>query len=190
VSVSAYGAVAAMLADEFNDLPTAKWLVDDPDERLKAVRGQFELLVEHALGHGGVVTSGDLDGAVVWFDHTAAPPVIPDYDERLLAACGPHTEKFRHLDRVMEHHHPEAPHHYVALVGVRSKRRGKGIATAMLRRHHRILDRDGIPAYLEAVSPQTAKLYGTLGYKPLGDRYGLEDGGPWLYPMWREPQPE
>lgn len=188
MSVSAYGAVAAMLADEFNELPTARWLSDDPEQRRKAVRGQFELLVEHALGHGGVVTSGDLDGAVVWFDHTSGAPQIPDYDERLAAACGPVVDRFRHLDRVMEDHHPDVPHHYVALVGVREAKRGNGIASAMLRRHHRVLDRDGIPAYLEAVSPETARLYGTLGYEPMGERYGLEDGGPFLYPMWREPQ--
>ncbi|MCC3761804.1 GNAT family N-acetyltransferase [Glycomyces sp. TRM65418] len=188
MTVDAYRTVAAMLAVEFNDLPTARWLVDDPDERLRAVRGQFELIVEHALGHGGVVTSGDLDGAVVWFDHTVPPPPVPDYDERLRAACGAHTDRFHRLDRVMEEHHPGDPHHYVALVGVRKERRGNGIASAMLRRHHRVLDRDGIPAYLEAVSPETAKLYETLGYRAHGEPYGLEPGGPFLYPMWREPQ--
>lgn len=188
--VSAYRAVAAMLAEEFNDLPTARWLVADPDERLKAVRGQFDLLVEHALGHGGVLTSGDLDGAVVWFDHRTEPPPIPKYEERLQAACGAHTGRFHHLDRVMEEHHPHEPHHYVALVGVRRERRGNGIATAMLRRHHQVLDRDGVAAYLEAVSPETARLYGTLGYQAMGEPYGLEPGGPFLYPMWREPRSE
>jgi GNAT superfamily N-acetyltransferase len=177
-----------MLADAFNDLPTARWLVDDPAARLKAVRGQFELLAEHALEHGGVITSGDLDGAVVWFDHTTAPPPIPKYEERLLAACGEHIDRFHHLDRVMEEHHPHEPHHYVALVGVRRERRGNGIAAAMLRRHNEVLDRDGISAYLEAVSPETAKLYGTLGYEPHGEPYGLEAEGPYLYPMWRSPQ--
>jgi GNAT superfamily N-acetyltransferase len=177
-----------MLADAFNDLPTARWLVDDPDERREAVRGQFELLVEHALGHGGVVTSGDLDGAVVWFDHTSHPTPIPDYDRRLAEACGGHIARFQRLDRIMDEHHPTEPHHYVALVGVRKERRGNGIATAMLRRHHRVLDRDGVPAYLEAVSPETAGLYATLGYRALGEPYTLDEGGPYLYPMWRPSQ--
>jgi GNAT superfamily N-acetyltransferase len=188
VSGSDHLAVAAMLADAFNELPTARWLADDPEERRRAVRGQFELLAEHALAHGGVITAGDLDGAVVWFDHTTEPAPVPKYEERLLAACGEHTDRFHHLDRVMEEHHPSDPHHYVALVGVREALRGNGIASAMLRRHTEVLDREGIPAYLEAVSPETAKLYATLGFQAHGEPYGLEPQGPYLYPMWRPPQ--
>jgi GNAT superfamily N-acetyltransferase len=113
----------------------------------------------------------------VWFDHTSPPAPIPDYDRRLAEACGGSLARFQRLDRIMDEHHPHDPHHYVALVGVRKERRGNGIATAMLRRHHRVLDRDGVPAYLEAVSPETAGLYAAL-----------DEGGPYLYPMWREPQ--
>lgn len=179
--------VAAMLAQAFLDLPSARWLVADPDERLKAVRGQFELLVEHAEAHGGIVTVGDLDGAVVWFDHTEPPPPIPDYDERLREACGEHTERFAHLDRLMEYHHPIEPHHYVALVGVREEMRGRGLARGMLRGLHERLDQADIPAYLEAVSPETARLYESLGYRPHAKPFHLGDDGPALYPMWRQP---
>lgn len=176
-----------MLAQAFLDLPTALWLVADPDERLKAVRGQFELLVEHAEAHGGIVTAGELDGAVVWFDHTKPPPPIPDYEERLREACGEHVERFARLDRVMEHHHPTEPHVYVALVGVREERRGRGLATAMLREINERLDHEGTAAYLEAVSPGVAGLYESLGYRTHAKPFHLEDGGPALYPMWRQP---
>jgi GNAT superfamily N-acetyltransferase len=180
---------AAMLTEAFLDLPTAKWLVDDVDERRKAVLGQFAILAEHAAAHGGITVSGDLDGAVVWFDHTTPPAPIPDYDERLRAACGEHTERFAYLDRLMEHHHPSEPHVYVALVGVREEMRGKGIATAMLREVHEGLDRVRTSAYLEAVSPETAALYETLGYRTHAKPFHLEKGGPALYPMWRHPAP-
>jgi GNAT superfamily N-acetyltransferase len=179
--------VAGMLTEAFLELPTAKWLVADVDERRKAVLGQFAILTEHALTHGGIATAGDLDGAVVWFDHTTPPAPIPGYDERLRAACGEHTERFAHLDKLMEHHHPSEPHVYVALVGVREDRRGRGLATAMLNEVHAGLDGSGTSAYLEAVSPETAALYGSLGYRTHAKPFRLAKDGPALYPMWRHP---
>lgn len=179
--------VATMLAQAFLELPSARWIAADPAERFTAIRGQFEILAEHAEDHGGIVTSGDLDGAVMWFDYTEPPPPVPDYDERMRAVCGAHYERYMHLDRLMEHHHPTEPHVYVALVGVREELRGKGIASAMLRGLHDRLDEEGTPAYLEAVSPRTAGLYQSVGYRAHAKPFHLEDGGPALYPMWRAP---
>jgi len=178
--------VPAMLAEAFLELPSAKWLAEDPAERLASVQGQFELLVEHALIYGGVLTAGD-DGALVWFDRTKEEPPIPDYEERMRKVCGAHYDRFAVLDRLMDEHHPTEPHNYVALVGVREDTRGRGLATALLREHHERLDATGTPAYLEAVSERTARLYGSLGYRPHGEPFHLEKGGPALYPMWREP---
>lgn len=180
--------VGGLLAEAFQEVPTAIWLVDDPVERLAAVQGQFEILVEHAAAHGGVATSG-AEGALVWFDRTEEEPPIPDYEARLRKACGRHYEAFAALDQAMDENHPAEPHNYVALVGVREDARGQGIASAMLRSHHAWLDETGTPAYLEAVSPQTARLYATLGYRPHGEPFRIGEGGPPLYPMWREPAP-
>lgn len=187
------GLVAAVLAEAFNDLWSAEWIAPDPAARLRAIECQFAMLAAHAVEHGGIVTStasdGTLEGAVVWFDHTKqAPPPIADYERRLREAAGPHYERYARLDEVLEEHHPEAPHNYVALVGVRESLRGRGIATAMLRRHHEALDRDGVPAYLEAVSPRTAELYATVGYERMGDPFHLEPGDTGFHPMWREPR--
>lgn len=180
--------VAALLGAAFVDAPTAVWLVEDPAERVAAVEGQFALVVEHALAYGGVHTAerdGTLEGALVWFDRTKDVPPIPDYDERLREACGKHYEGFAELDRIMDEHHPAEPHNYLALVGVSADARGRGIAGDLFRRHHERLDATGTPAYLEAVSMQTAKLYASLGYRPHGEPFRIGEGGPPLHPMWR-----
>ncbi|MEU5152970.1 N-acetyltransferase [Glycomyces sp. NPDC021274] len=181
--------VAGLLGEAFLDVPTAVWLVEDPAERLAAVAGQFAILVEHAAAHGGVLTAerdgAGLDGALVWFDRTKEEPPIPDYEERLREACGKHYEGFAELDRIMDEHHPAEPHNYVALVGVRADARGRGFASDLLRRHHERLDATGTPAYLEAVSLQTARLYASLGYRPHGEPFRIGEGGPPLHPMWR-----
>lgn len=180
--------VAGMIGEAFVDVPTAVWLVEDPVERVAAVGGQFVLVVEHALAHGGVLTTGRDDapeGALVWFDRTKDEPPIPDYDARLRAACGRHYEAFAELDRIMDEQHPAEPHLYVALVGVRADARGRGIAAELFRDIHKGLDESGTAAYLEAVSPRTAALYASLGYRPHGEPFPIGAGGPPLYPMWR-----
>ena len=182
------GQVAGLLGEAFVDVPTAVWLVDDPAERIAAVGGQFAILVEHAAAHGGIATAGRdgaLEGALVWFDRTKDEPPIPDYDARLRAACGRHYDAFAELDRAMDEQHPAEPHLYVALVGVRADARGRGVAAQMLRGIHKGLDESGTAAYLEAVSPRTAALYASLGYRPHGEPFPIGPGGPQLYPMWR-----
>ncbi|WP_100447253.1 GNAT family N-acetyltransferase [Glycomyces xiaoerkulensis] len=183
-------AAAGLLAAAFDELPTARWLVPDPAARGRAVAGQFELLIEHARACGGLATAGAgeaPDGALVWFDYTGPVPPISDYRARLAAACGAYTDRFLDLDAAMDAHHPSEPHHYIALIGVRPDRRGQGIATALLDPIHRRLDRAAVPAYLEAVSVATMRLYRRLGYRPHGRPYPIGPGGPPLYPMWREP---
>jgi hypothetical protein len=52
------------------------------------------------------------------------------------------------------------------------------------------LDDSGRPAYLEASSPRARDLYLRHGYLPRpGTPFHLPDGGPPMWPMWREPRP-
>lgn len=181
-----------MLAAAFADLPTAAWLVPDPTDRLEAVTGQFTILTEHAAAAGGIVTAGNEsapDAAVVWFDHTNPPPLIPDYQERLHQACGMHVNRFLALDAAMHARHPDTPHRYIALVGTRTDRQGHGLATALLGRINDDLDQTQTAAYLEAVSEPTVDLYERLGYRRYGNTFEIGPGGPPLYPMWRTPRP-
>lgn len=48
-------------------------------------------------------------------------------------------------------------------------------------------DRDGVPAYLEASSARSRRLYERLGFTFMGTTVDLPDG-PAMWPMWREPQ--
>jgi GNAT superfamily N-acetyltransferase len=86
---------------------------------------------------------------------------------------------------------PDRLHHqYLAILAVRPGCQGRGIGTALLNARHRDLDRDGVPAYLEASSPRARDLYLRHGYtlRP-GGPFRLPEGGPPMWPMWREPAP-
>ena len=66
-----------------------------------------------------------------------------------------------------------------------SAARNRGIGSALLEAHHRRLDADGTPAYLDASGLPSRALYLRHGYTDHAGSYG-PDGVTAFYPMWRE----
>ena len=178
--------VADLVARAFQQLAVARWLAVAPTRRLTCLREQFGLLIAHAVDHGHVDVMSDGTGAAVWFARTSAIPEPPDYDERLSKICGPLLPRFVALDDAFAAHHPEEPHHHLAFLAVRQDVRQKGIGTALIEHHHRFLDQESIPAYLEASGPSTRDLYARLGYAVRS--VITLPRGPRMWPMWREPR--
>ncbi len=181
---------AGIIAEAFHHLEAAAWLVEDCLERYQTMRGQFRILVEHALDHGEVHLLADQSAVAVWMHHGQAPvPEPDDYDRRLAAACGRHTERFRILDRLLHEHHPVEPaHHHLAFLAVLPPWQATGRGSALLAHHHQHLNATGTPAYLEASSPRSRDLYTRFGYRAAGQAFRLPDG-PAFWPMWRQPHP-
>jgi GNAT superfamily N-acetyltransferase len=177
--------VAYLVAEAFSTLDAARWLVNDPEARVIAMAGQFEILVEHALRHGHADLLADGSAAAVWVHRRQPVPPPCDYDRRLAEACGEHTGRFQILDALLDEHHPVRPHHHLAFLAVCSEQRGTGRGTALIRAHHAKLDIDGVPAYLEAANHRCRDLYAREGYLALKP-FALPDG-PSFYPMWRAP---
>jgi GNAT superfamily N-acetyltransferase len=183
--------VARVIGEAFAPLPAAEWLVPQREERVDALAGQFAILVEHAHTYGDVdvvCDEGGIIAAAVWLDYTADMPEPPDYGNRLQAACGRWTDRFRRLDELFAQHHPHAPHHHLALLAVRPERQRRGVGTALLARHHEHLDRYAIGGYLEASSTASRDLYLRTGYQPHGEPFDLTDGAR-FWPLWRRPTP-
>ncbi|MEV4515177.1 GNAT family N-acetyltransferase [Dactylosporangium sp. NPDC049525] len=180
--------LADLIATAFHDLEPAKWLVPEPSHRHRVLHANFELVVEHALQHGVVLTDEDRTAAAVWFPRETPLPEIPHYERRLSRACGRYTDRFTIMDAAFDRHHPAQPHHHLAFLAVHPDQQGHGLGTALLKAHHDRLDSVGLPAYLEASSQSNRVLYLRRGYTDHGEPIELADGGPWLWPMWRTPR--
>ncbi|RZS30536.1 acetyltransferase (GNAT) family protein [Herbihabitans rhizosphaerae] len=187
-------AVAALIGRAFSELDVTAWLITDSSVRTEVLSANFAILVEHAQEHGTIHVLPDAEGdpvaAAVWFHQTAPQPPPPqDYDERLAAACGQWTPRFRMLDEAFEAHHPhDVEHHHLAFLAVRRDARCGGLGSRLMDRHHEHLDRAGLPAYLEASSERVRDLYLRHGYRVVaGGPFILPEGGPPMWPMWREP---
>ncbi|HST86295.1 MAG TPA: GNAT family N-acetyltransferase, partial [Kineosporiaceae bacterium] len=79
------------------------------------------------------------------------------------------------------------PCHHLALLAVQPTHQRRGIGRELLRHHHEILEREQIPAYLEASSEDSRRLYVDHGYRDLGKPFTLPNGAT-FYPMWRDPE--
>jgi GNAT superfamily N-acetyltransferase len=181
-------ALSQVIAEAFFDQPPSRWLVEDPANRRAIFPGYFRLYVEHALACGLVQTTPDRDAVALWLPAGPGAPDPPNgYSTRLAATTGSLVARFEAFDAALEASHPAAlPHQHLTILAVRPGRQGHGTGTALLTARHATLDAEGIPAFLEASSPDSRRLYLWLGYADYGPRIELP-GGPALYPMWRQP---
>ncbi len=179
--------LSQVIAGAIDDLAVSRWLIPDPAARHQIFPRYFQLYVEHALADGIVCTTPAQDAVALWLPAGQEPKPLPDgYDERLAAVTGPWIGRFRTFDQELDRRHPTGTaHHHLALLAVRPDRQGHGIGTALLRAHHAALDRDHIPAYLEASDLRTRRLYRAHGYAACGGPLVLP--GAVMHPMWRQP---
>jgi len=179
-----------LIAAAFHDLAPSRWLIADPGARRRIFSGYFGLYVAHALAAGLVHTTPGRDAVALWLP--AGPGVLgPPPGQAQQLSTGPGTSRFEDFDQALEEHHPVGVYHqYLAILAVRPDCQGRGIGTTLLNTRHHDLDRDGVPAYLEASSPRARDLYQRHGYtlRP-GAPFCLPGGGPPMWPMWREPAP-
>ncbi|MEU8271734.1 GNAT family N-acetyltransferase [Sphaerisporangium sp. NPDC049002] len=188
--LTAADAAGEIIADTFSLDEITSWLIPPVEDRLPIQRRFFTMHTAHALDHGtvyGIHESGELSGVAVWF--TAPFPEIPGQEEEIASFAGEHAGRFGVLGEQMDKLHPHEPHHYLAFIALVRGRTGRGLGSLLLEEHHRRLDAQGMPAYLEASSEASRRLYLRHGYVDMPELLRLPDG-PVMYPMWRAPSPQ
>jgi ribosomal protein S18 acetylase RimI-like enzyme len=182
------GALSAVIAAAFLDLPPSRWLIADETGRRKIFPSYFGFYIEHVLACGTVHTTEERDAAALWLPvHGDLPPQPVGYLRRLAAITSPWTSRFLAFDAVLDANHPAGwPHQYLAMLAVRPDRQRHGIGTALLHARHAELDRQGQAAYLEASSQSSRDLYLRHGYRVRSSGpFHLPGDGPPMWPMSR-----
>ncbi|GII65247.1 N-acetyltransferase [Sphaerisporangium krabiense] len=180
-------AATDIIADAFGNDAISAWLIPSARDRMPIQRRFFGMYVAHALHHGvvyGIHESGELVGAATWF--TAPFPGIPGEEQVIAAFAGENAGRYGLLGRKLVRLHPQVPHHYLNFIALRPGRTGRGLGSLLLEEHHRRLDAQRMPAYLEASSADSRRLYLRHGYVDMAEPLRLPDG-PVMYPMWRAP---
>jgi ribosomal protein S18 acetylase RimI-like enzyme len=99
--------------------------------------------------------------------------------EHLMLDLGGFTEQ-------MAAFHPHEPHWYLPLIGVDPAYQGRGLGSVLMAHGLTVSDKAGLPAYLEATSEGSRRLYERHGFVTLGE---IQSGAsPAIWPMRREPR--
>lgn len=186
-------ACARLLADSLGDDPVIRAMI--PGDRDRTAR-----LV--AL-HTAQLRSGPLPAGTVDVARTA--PGGPPVGVAVWHRPGPEAplrERLRHLPAVVraiglrhlptalaqtaryERHRPRSPHWYLEEIAVGPDARGLGVGSALLRHRLAAVDAAGLPAYLEATTEASRRLYERFGFVATGE---VPVAGPRPWAMLRRP---
>ena len=181
--------MADIIGDAFAGLAVSRFLIPDDAARPRMLSGVLYPLVVAALNDGMVWTDATHVSAAVWFNvPPGGLPEPPGYATIRARLLGELAGKFAAFEQAMHAHHPHGePFWHLALLAVRPSLHGIGLGSALLAHHHRQLDHLRSPAYLEASSQDSRRLYLRHGYTDHGDPFPCAPGGPLLYPMVRHP---
>jgi GNAT superfamily N-acetyltransferase len=185
--------LAEALSQAFDRDPVLSWVVRDDGRRPEALRRFFTYALRESVPHGEVTATDELDACAIWLPPGvwAEPPGLLETLRMLPETLGwtglGRLQRYREMDAAEYTKRPREPHFYLAILGVRPDRQGKGLGSALLKHTLGRLDEGGMPAYLESSNAVNMPLYGRHGFKVI-DEIRLRDGGPTMWCMWREPR--
>jgi ribosomal protein S18 acetylase RimI-like enzyme len=181
--------VVRILEEAFHHDPVSSWVFPDEEHR-RAVHGKFlGVFADITLEGGRVDLLEDGTAAALWLSVPAGAPEEDDGTPALMReTADPDNERAELVGRLTGAVHPhDRPHEYLLMIGVSPERQGEGIGEALMREVLERCDLEGTPAYLEASSERSRRLYERLGFTFMGRTVDLPQGPP-MWPMWREPQ--
>ncbi|WP_436494501.1 hypothetical protein [Actinokineospora sp. HUAS TT18] len=185
--------LVSLLSASFLEDPLTRWILPDPVARAAALPGFFEVFVELALTHGGILLGGDYETALLFTSPVAtelADERADDIQRRLSDAVGgggAASMLLTILGMQASHHPTDRAHYYISFAGVRPDLQRRGVLTGMIAPLLRLADQQGYPIYTEASSAGGAAAALRFGFTPIGSVISLPNG-PALRPLWREPQ--
>jgi GNAT superfamily N-acetyltransferase len=165
-------------------------LVPGPRRELRLRRYFAQVLPVTYLSRGEVWMTEDPVGAAVWVAPGRWPPGSEETlrtAPTLLWTFGRRPVRALAGMAAIERGHPVEPHWYLDFIGVEPAAHGRGTGTRLLAPVLERCDREGIPAYLNAGSERSRKLYARHGFGTFG-QFRLPFGGPPLWRMWRSPR--
>jgi ribosomal protein S18 acetylase RimI-like enzyme len=186
-------ACARLLADALGDDPVIRAMVPgDRDRTARLVAMHVAQLRSGPLPGGSVDVAraepgGPVLGVAVW--HAPGPGAPVRERLRQLPAVA-RAIGLRHLPTAAaqmaryERHRPRRPHWYLEEIAVGPDARGLGVGSALLRHGLARVDAAGLPAYLEATTDASRRLYERFGFVATGP---VPVRGPRPWAMLREP---
>jgi GNAT superfamily N-acetyltransferase len=181
-------ALVETLVAAFHDDPVMAWMVPGPERRPAILEALFEVIVDaHQPLDGLYVTEPEPVATAVWVPPGCQPTgdTAEQLVGRLVAAADEYADRLLEALELMEEQHPVEEHEYLFFLATLPEWQSRGLGSALMREVLDHCDRNRTPAYLEATSLDSRRLYLRHGFEVTGE-IRLPDG-PSMWPMWREP---
>jgi GNAT superfamily N-acetyltransferase len=199
--------IVRLLDAAFQDDPVSGWVFPGAADRRAKHPGLMAAFTDIVLASGRIDVTEDGSACALWLSMPAedghgadghgpdghGEDGLADEDDgpaQVRQAVDPDNPRIEEIGRLTAAIHPSGrAHEYLWMIGVAPGRQGEGLGTALIGSVLDRCDREGLPAYLEASSARSRKLYERLGFELSGPVLDLPDG-PAMWPMWREPRTE
>ena len=172
-------ATAAVLTEAFKNDPMLQYVFKNAEGTLNAY---ISMQLDLNSGDNGAIdlavnNTGEILGVAMWEAPNRPGSLAEDLKNvgTFMRLLGPRRflrGAFQEL--TLLHYHPKFEHWYLNMIGVSASARGLGVGTALLQ--HGIDRLNGVAAYLEASTPDSAALYARHGFVPVGG-YGKKFPG-------------
>ncbi|RDI50019.1 GNAT family N-acetyltransferase [Nocardia mexicana] len=185
-------AVAAAYAEANADEAVTTWvLADNPQVTADFAAHHVPDMIAQNLRDDEVWVAGvgeEIWAISLWHTVTSLDRYHAQHAEIQELARTTGLRPFRRLEAVLtavnERHPTEFPHRYLQSIATVPHRRGSGAGAAILTDRLKAAAAEGLPAYLEASTERSSRLYERCGFVLRGEPIQLPDGGPTLRPMW------
>ncbi|VEP14311.1 Acetyltransferase [Hyella patelloides LEGE 07179] len=168
----------------FSTDPLLRWIYPSEEQYVASFPGLVKLLASD--NRLSIYYAKDYAGAAFWLS-----PGI-ELDQDVFAAYMKKTVLPQDLEKVatvfeqLNQAHPQAPHWYLALLGVEPSKQGEGYGSALIQSALRECDLFNQIAYLETCNPKSAAFYERHGFE-IQETIQIEDC-PVIFPMVRYPK--
>lgn len=182
------GVIAAALLDD----PVLRTFVRGDRDRLSRLTDLHVAVLNNGPRHGGAIDvartepGGEVIGVAAWEGPEGHVPwwTRPGDVPRMLRAIGlRHGAASLRAQAAFDEVRPPMPHWYLADIAVAPEAQGLGAGSALLRHRLGAIDAGPrLPAFLEATTPSSRRLYERWGFEPAGE---LVVDGTVAFPMTR-----
>jgi GNAT superfamily N-acetyltransferase len=167
----------------FSNDPVTRWLMPSAHSYVTHAPVINQIFCGAAIDHQSAYKTENIEGVAMWLP----PGVLPDEEQfaGLLFGLLPDeiAEDAANFFTAMAEYHPTEPCWYLALLAVDPARQAKGYGGALIKEALAMVDKQGMPAYLESSSPRNISLYERHGFERMGEiQFG---SSPVLTPMYR-----